>query len=76
MTPTFKRTLDWLKKKSNIDSSWIKKSKFVELNNIDVSEDPVRPELDLKWRNSGSYMFSIYKRCTSHCTRVRFDEQS
>ena len=48
----FKRTFNWFNKKSNVDSSWLKKSKLVELNDIDVSEDPVRPELDLKWRNS------------------------
>ena len=34
------------------DFSWIKTSKFVELDNIDVTEDPVRPELDVKWRTS------------------------
>ena len=34
------------------DFNWIKTSKFIELNNIDVSEDPVRPELDITWRTS------------------------
>ena len=34
------------------DFSWIKTSKFIELDNINVSEDPVRPELDLEWRTS------------------------
>ena len=34
------------------DFSWIKTAKFIELDNIDVSEDPVRPELDLDWRKS------------------------
>ena len=34
------------------DFSWIKTSKFVELDKIDVTEDPVRPELDVKWRTS------------------------
>tara|TARA_B100001013_G_C24559211_1_gene421782 strand:- start:350 stop:817 length:468 start_codon:yes stop_codon:yes gene_type:complete len=29
---------------------WVKGSKLVELNNIDVSEDPVRPELTLSFR--------------------------
>ena len=48
----FKKALDWCKKKSNVDSSWIKKSKLVELDHIDVAEDPVRPELDLEWRKS------------------------
>ena len=34
------------------DFSWIKTSQFIELDTIDVSEDPVRPELDLLWRTS------------------------
>ena len=29
---------------------WVKGAKLVELNNIDVSEDPVRPELTLSFR--------------------------
>jgi hypothetical protein len=29
---------------------WVKGTELVELKNIDVSEDPVRPELDLEWR--------------------------
>ena len=52
MTLSLKRTLGWFKKKSNTDSRWIDRAKLVELKNIDISEDPVRPELDLKWRNS------------------------
>ena len=32
--------------------NWIKKTSFVELKELDVSEDPIRPELDLKWRTS------------------------
>ena len=32
--------------------TWIKKSEFVELKDIDCSEDPVRPELDLEFRTS------------------------
>ena len=31
---------------------WVKGTELVELDNIDVSEDPVRPELDLEWRLS------------------------
>ena len=31
---------------------WVKGTELVELTNIDVSEDPVRPELDLDWRLS------------------------
>ena len=31
---------------------WVKGTELVELDEIDVSEDPVRPELDLDWRKS------------------------
>ena len=56
----FKRTFNWFNKKSNVDSSWIKKSKLVELDHIDVTEDPVRPEIDLKWRKSfGRKIFGL-----------------
>jgi hypothetical protein len=66
-----KKTLGWLplsskwlienfQKKRNIDSSWIKKSKFVQLYNIDVTEDPVRPQLNLTWRTSfGRKIFGL-----------------
>ena len=43
---------DWLTKKTLIDFTWIRKTKFIQLDTIDVSEDPVRPELDVKWRTS------------------------
>ena len=38
--------------KNKIDDffKWVKATELVELTNIDVSEDPVRPELDLEWR--------------------------
>ena len=48
----FESILSWFKKKNFVDFSWIKKAQFIELDNIDVSEDPVRPELDLDWRKS------------------------
>tara|TARA_B100001057_G_scaffold495843_1_gene595773 strand:+ start:787 stop:1278 length:492 start_codon:yes stop_codon:yes gene_type:complete len=40
--------------KQNIDDffKWVKGTELVELTDIDVSEDPVRPELDLEWRLS------------------------
>ena len=40
--------------KSKIDNffGWVKVTELVELENIDVSEDPVRPELDVEWRTS------------------------
>ena len=44
--------LNWFRKKNFTDFSWLKKTRFIELDNIDVSEDPVRPELSLEWRKS------------------------
>ena len=41
----FKTTLDNFFK-------WVKVTELVELDNIDVGEDPVRPELDVEWRTS------------------------
>ena len=40
--------------KKNLDNffKWVKGTELVELTEIDVSEDPVRPELDLEWRLS------------------------
>jgi len=37
---------------------WVKGTELVELEDIDVSEDPVRPELDLEFRKS--YSRKIY----------------
>lgn len=42
MTTILKKALGWFQKKSH----------FVRLYNIDVSQDPVRPELSLRWRTS------------------------
>ena len=40
--------------------SWIKKSELVELNKINPLDDPVRPELDNKFRTSnGKKMFGL-----------------
>ena len=38
--------------KNKIDDffKWVKGTELVDLTDIDVSEDPVRPELDLEWR--------------------------
>ena len=44
--------LKWFQKKNFVDFSWLKKAEFIELDEIDVSEDPVRPELGLAWRES------------------------
>lgn len=40
--------------RSKIDNffGWVKVTELVELDNIDVSEDPVRPELDVTWRTT------------------------
>ena len=43
---------NWLTKNTLIDFTWIRKTKFIQLDTIDVSEDPIRPELDVKWRTS------------------------
>jgi len=42
------------KYKKNVDNffRWVKGTELVELTDIDVTEDPVRPELDLEWRLS------------------------
>jgi len=42
---TFKDTIDNFFK-------WVKGTELVELNEIDVAEDPVRPELDLQFRTT------------------------
>jgi len=56
----FKGILSWFKRKSHIDSSWTNKTRLVELYNIDVSEDPVRPELSLSWRKEcGRKIFGL-----------------
>ena len=55
MNNLFLKILNFFKSIFNFnlaDFSWIKTSKFIELDNIDVAEDPVRPELDVKWRTS------------------------
>ena len=39
-----------VKDKINDYFRWVKGTEFVELDDIDVSEDPVRPELTLGWR--------------------------
>ena len=38
--------------KDRVDNffKWVKGTELVELTEIDVKEDPVRPELDLEWR--------------------------
>lgn len=39
---------------------WVKGTELVELDNIDVSEDPVRPDLTLGWRiSNGRKIFGL-----------------
>ena len=39
---------------------WVNGTELVELENIDVSEDPVRPELPLEWRlQNGRKIFGL-----------------
>jgi len=48
--------------KDNIDNffKWVKGTELVELDDIDVSEDPVRPELTLGWRiTNGRKIFGL-----------------
>ena len=48
--------------KQKIDNfyKWLKGAELVELNEIDVSEDPVRPELDLNFRiTKGRKIFGL-----------------
>ena len=44
--------MDIIKDKINNFFKWVKGTELVELNAIDVQEDPVRPELTLKFRTS------------------------
>jgi len=43
-----------IKFKDKIDNffGWVKVTELVELEDIDVTEDPVRPELSVEWRTS------------------------
>ena len=50
---------------------WIKGAELVELNNCDINEDPIRPDLDIKFRTSyGRKIFGVkYKKeiCAIMC---------
>lgn len=68
--------------KDNVDDffKWVKGTELVELDDIDVSEDPVRPELTLGFRIShGRKIFGLkYENeieaivCTAMCPEVPF----
>ena len=73
---TFKRKLNILKKRKidkKLDDffNWIKGSELVELKSCEVSEDPVRPELDVVFRRSyGRKIYGVkYKKeiCAFMC---------
>tara|TARA_B110000261_G_scaffold11292_1_gene11389 strand:+ start:54 stop:593 length:540 start_codon:yes stop_codon:yes gene_type:complete len=73
---TLKRKLNILKKRSikkriNIFFEWINGAELVELKSCNVSEDPVRPELDVVFRRSyGRKIFGVkYKKevCAIMC---------
>ena len=46
----FKKKMKIFQNKIDNFFKWVKGTELVELTDIDVSEDPVRPELDLDWR--------------------------
>ena len=60
-----------IKKKINNFFEWVKGAKLVELKSCDTNEDPVRPELDVKFRTShGRKIFGVkYKKeiCAIMC---------
>lgn len=68
--------------KDNVDDffKWVKGTELVELDDIDVSEDPVRPELTLGFRiTHGRKIFGLkYENeieaivCTAACPEVPF----
>ena len=46
---------------SYFNFDWLKKAKLIELKDIDISSDPVRPDLPVSWRtNHGSKTFGLY----------------
>jgi len=49
---------------------WVKGTELVELFDIDVSEDPVRPALDLKFRRirANEQKFLSRKKCNYRCS--------
>jgi len=60
-----------IKKKINNFFEWVKGAKLVELKSCDINEDPVRPELDVKFRTShGRKIFGLQhkkKICAIMC---------
>ena len=52
--------MKFFKDKTDDFFRWVKGTELVELDDIDVSEDPVRPELTLGWRISkGRKIFGL-----------------
>ena len=51
----------------DLNFDWLKKAKLVELKDIDISSDPVRPDLPISWRiNHGRKMFGLYSVSYTH----------
>ena len=49
-----------VKEKFNNFFDWVKGAKLVELDSCDISEDPIRPDLDIKFRTShGRKIFGV-----------------
>ena len=54
MTTTTAKIKKWF------DFDWLKKTELVELHKVDCTKDPVRPELDIKFRTShGSKIYGL-----------------
>ena len=52
--------MKFFKNKTDDFYRWVKGTELVELDDIDVSEDPVRPELTLGWRiTNGRKIFGL-----------------
>ena len=52
--------MKFFKNKTDDFFRWVKGTELVELDDIDVSEDPVRPELTLGWRiTNGRQIFGL-----------------
>ena len=60
-----------VKEKLNNFFDWVKGAELIELNSCDVNEDPVRPELDIKFRTEyGRKIYGVrYKKeiCAIMC---------
>ena len=79
--------MDIIKDKIDNFFKWVKGTQLVELDSINVKEDPVRPELDLEFRKSygrkiyglkfdneiEGIVYCLYKRYSKVRKRVRYN---